>query len=450
MDLNNRFETHIKQKNLFCKEDLLIIAVSGGADSMVLTELCRQAGYSIVLAHCNFKLRGEESMRDQQFVKSYAENNHIPFYTVSFDTQGYMYEKKVSVQEGARQLRYQWLNELAERLDIEQGLPAYILTAHHADDQIETVMMNFFRGTGLKGLTGIPEKNQRIIRPLLLFRKSDLLEYAQKNNIGFVEDSSNLKNEYTRNIFRNEVLPHLAKIYPQVNENVLANIDRFQSVLSLYKKAIDPIIKKIVHHKGTEIHLPIRELFRYHNTSLIYEILHPYGFTEGQISEVVKLKNATTGSSITSPITHYRLIKERQKFILAPPQNERSEIILWEENTHDITYPGGELCSILYSDLTLADIHSQNIIQLDATQVEYPLVLRKWKEGDYFYPLGLGKKKKVARFMIDQKFSKTDKEKLWILESRSRIIWLVGHRMDDRFKISEKTKRVLKIENRVA
>ncbi len=448
--IKNRFQTHIQEKNLFRKEDLLILAVSGGVDSMVLTELCRLSGYNIVLAHCNFQLRGEESMRDQNFVKSYAELNQIPFYTVSFDTQDYIAVHKLSVQEGARQLRYQWFHELADELSNENGKTTYILTAHHADDQVETMMMNFFRGTGLKGLTGIPEKNGRILRPLLSFRKSELIDYATNQHISYIEDSSNLTSDYTRNLIRNEILPALEKVYPQVKENILDNADRFQSVLSLYEKTIKPVMAKIIHHRGDEIHLSIRSLFRYQNTSLIFEILHPYGFTEGQINEVIKLKDANTGSYVLSPKTKYRLIKERQKFILAPPQDETSEMLLWEQHLSLLTYAGGILKGTLSADQKLSDIHSSDIIQLDADKIDYPLILRKWKEGDYFYPLGLGKKKKVARFMIDLKFSKTDKEKLWILESQSRIIWLIGHRLDDRFKVTEHTQSILKIERRVS
>jgi len=450
MDLNNRFETHINQKNLFRKEDLLIIAVSGGVDSMVLTELCRQIGYNIVLAHCNFQLRGEESMRDQQFVKSYAENNQIPFYTVSFDTQGYITDNKLSVQEGARQLRYQWLHELAERLANEKSLSTYIMTAHHADDQVETVMMNFFRGTGLKGLTGIPEKNGRILRPLLSFRKSELIDYATNQQIGHIEDSSNLTSDYTRNLIRNEILLKLGKVYPQVKENILDNVNRFQSVFALYNKVLKPLLKRIIHPQGNEWHISIRELFRHNNTSLIYEIIHPFGFTEAQIGEVIKLKDAVVGSYIIAPVTGYRLIKDRHKFILAEPKRDNAALIVWDHDQPNISYPDGVLLVSSSSPEKLQTQAVSDIIQVDAGCVAYPLILRKWKEGDYFYPLGLGKKKKVARFMIDQKFSKTEKEKLWVLESQSRIIWLIGHRLDDRFKVSEHTRSVLKIERRIS
>ena len=450
MDLLKKLEHHVNSKALFKKENHLLIALSGGADSMVLAHMCHALNYSITLAHCNFQLRGEESERDQQFVEKYAQQIGLPLEVKVFDTNEYIEKNKLSVQEGARQLRYQWLNELAEKISDEKKLLTYILTAHHADDQAETVMMNFFRGTGLKGLTGIPEKNGRVIRPLLTFRKADLLDYAMNHDIQFVEDSSNLTSDYTRNLLRNEILPTLENVYPKIKENLLDNANRFRSVLALYEKALKPLLNRIVHQKGNEWHISIRELFRHNNTSLIYEIIHPYGFTEAQIGEVIKLKDAAVGSYIMAPDTRYRLIKDRLKFILAKPQEASSELIVLEHDQPKISYPDGVL---LVSPSRVDKLQTQAIsdaIQVDAGCVVYPLILRKWKEGDYFYPLGLGKKKKVARFMIDKKFSKTEKEKLWVLESQSRIIWLIGHRLDDRFKVTERTKSILKIERRVS
>jgi tRNA(Ile)-lysidine synthase len=450
VDLLKKLEHHVNSNALFKKENHLLIALSGGVDSMVLAHMCHALNYSITLAHCNFQLRGEESKGDQQFVEKYAQQIGLPLEVKVFETNAYIEKNKLSVQEGARQLRYDWLNELAEKISDEKKLPTYILTAHHADDQAETVMMNFFRGTGLKGLTGIPEKNGRVIRPLLIFRKADLSEYATNHHIQFVEDSSNLTSDYTRNLLRNEILPALENVYPKVKENILNNANRFRSVLALYEKAIKPLLSRIVHQKGNEWHIAIRELFRHNNTSLIYEILHPYGFTEAQIGEVIKLKDAAVGSYIMAPDTRYRLIKDRLKFILAKPQEESAEIIIWEKDQPMVDYPEGILAVSSSSSENLLTSSASAIIQVDAHCLEYPLILRKWKEGDYFYPLGLGKKKKVARFMIDQKFSKTDKEKLWILESQSRIIWLVGYRLDDRFKVTDRTKSVLKIERRVS
>jgi tRNA(Ile)-lysidine synthase len=449
MNLQQRFDKHVSQNALFDKNSLLVIAVSGGLDSMVLSELCRQADYNIILAHCNFKLRGEESLRDQQFVNEYAKKNNIPFYTVSFDTLDYIALNKLSVQEGARLLRYKWLNELADRLSNEKRLSTYVLTAHHADDQIETLMMHFFRGTGLNGLTGIPEKNGKILRPLLGFTKKELLAYSEANNIPFVVDSSNLTSDYTRNLFRNEIIPEIEKVYPSIKENLLDNIQRFKETESLYRKLLAPLLKKILLQKGNEYHVSIQSLFKTKNNTLVYEIIHPFGFTEGQIEEVIKLASANSGSYIEAPQTKYRIIKHRNHFVVAPPLQNYSGMVLIEGNQDTVDYPAGELKLEVHSEMPFLTSTDQNIALMDAASIRFPLVLRKWKEGDYFYPLGMRKKKKIARFLIDLKLSKTDKEKIWVIESDQRIIWVIGQRIDDRFKITNTTSKILKIKNRI-
>jgi tRNA(Ile)-lysidine synthase len=449
MSLLEQFKAHIASHCLFGREDLLILAVSGGSDSMVLTDLCKRSGFDFVLAHCNFQLRGEESLRDQQFVKEYAERNNIPFYTVSFDTLEYISINKLSIQEGARQIRYKWLNELADKLANEKRQQTYILTAHHADDQIETLMMHFFRGTGLKGLTGIPEKNGRVIRSLLGFTKKELLAYLEENNIQFVEDKSNLTSDYTRNFFRNEIIPAIEKVYPSVKENLLDNIQRFKSTDSLYRKILAPLLYKIVKQKGNEKLISIQTLLNYNSDTLIYELIHPYGFSERQIEELKKLSNAISGSFIEAANTHYRIIKHRNHFVIAPPASKDAGIILIEETDKNVFYESGMMQLEMKEDKPSVISTDINIALLDTKNIRFPLLLRKWKEGDYFYPLGMRKKKKIARFLIDQKLSKTEKEKVCVLESDNRIIWVVGHRIDDRFKITSSTKNTLIIKNRM-
>jgi tRNA(Ile)-lysidine synthase len=448
-EIKNRFQTLIQEKNLFHKEDLLIIAVSGGVDSVVLAHLCHQLNYNIIITHCNFQLRGSESQRDQEFVEQLAQQIGVRCEVKIFDTETYIQENKLSVQEGARELRYQWFHGLADQYEKETKGKVYILTAHHADDQIETLMMHFFRGTGLKGLTGIPEKNGRIVRPLLPFFKTELLEYAKAVQLSFVEDSSNRSSDYTRNFFRNEVLPLIEKVYPAVRENLLDNICRFQSVNDLYEFATKPILKKIAEKRGEELYISIGSLFRFNNDTLIYDLLSPYGFTESQMAEVIKLKDSESGGYIVAPQTNNRLIKYRNHFIVAPPQNNDTLIYNWDKKDNEIEYIGGKLIAQSFTHKPEMNTNA-DIALLDAKEISYPLIIRRWKEGDYFYPLGMRKKKKIARFMIDQKFSKTQKENTWVLESASRIVWVIGHRIDDRFKITDKTKEVLQIERRMA
>jgi tRNA(Ile)-lysidine synthase len=449
MELKTRFETHTKQNYLFHKEDLLIIAVSGGVDSIALTHLIHQLGFNIIIAHCNFQLRGMESQRDQDFVEKLAHGLGVKCEVKVFDTASYIEEQKISVQEAARLLRYEWFHQLADQYAKEKKGKVYILTAHHTDDQIETLLMHFFRGTGLQGLTGIPERNGRIIRPLLGFAKHELLTYAKEHNIAFVEDSSNLSSDYTRNFFRNEIIPALEKVYPLVKNNLMDNIRRIKATASLYRKAITPLLRRMMLHKGEEYHIPIQTLLKNKNTALIYELIHPFGFTEGQIEELIKLANAMSGCFIEAPVTHYRIIKHRSHFVIAPPIQSDSAILLIEENQNSVTYKTGLLTLEIHSEKPFLITSDRDIAMLDAKNIRFPLILRKWKEGDYFYPLGMRKKKKIARFLIDMKLSKTEKEKIWVMESDQRIIWVLGQRIDDRFKITDATNKILKIENRI-
>lgn len=438
MSLTERFIKQVKKQNLFSSKDNLLLAVSGGVDSVVLCELCRQAGFEFTIAHCNFQLRGEESERDEAFVKKLAGKYKVNVESKKFDTEKYAAENKLSVQEAARGLRYEWFQEL-----VGVKKKAYLLTAHHADDNIETLMMNFFRGTGLQGLTGIPAKTSYIRRPLLDFWKDELLAFATENNLDFVEDSSNLSSKYTRNYFRNELLPAIAKVYPQVKENLADNIDRFRDTDKLYNFTTEMLVKKICRVKGNEVHIPVKQLMEYQNKALIYTIISKYGFLEKQVNEVEKLAESESGRYIVSPDKRYRIIKHRHWFIVSPVIPSESENIIIEEADKEILFTNGKL--LIEKTNGIQTVTDNSIACLDARKISYPLLLRKWKTGDYFYPLGMKKKKKLSRFFIDQKLSLTDKEKVWVLESDQRIIWVVGYRIDERLKVTDSTKQILRL-----
>ena len=442
----------------------MLLAVSGGIDSVVLCELCKQAGYDFIIVHCNFQLRGEESERDEKFVKQLGEKYKVKVEVKKFDTEKYAEENKVSIQEAARDLRYQWFFQLWYKEDLndavtddQESIPGwhaggpfrFVLTAHHADDNIETVMMNFFRGTGLHGLTGIPVTGASGVlnylrRPLLPFSKNELIAFAKEYKLEFVEDSSNSSSKYTRNLFRNEIIPAISKVYPQVNENLTGNIDRFKEIEKLYKLAVGEIKRKLLKEKGSEWHIPIKQLMEYNNCALIYEIISNFDFTEKQIDEVVKLAESDSGKYIDSPTSQYRIIKHRHWFIISPINSVYSETIVIEENNKHLIFEQGKL-EIEKQTSNLKLQTSNNIACLDAKDIKYPLILRKWKTGDYFYPLGMMKKKKLSRFFIDQKLSKAEKEKMWVIEMNKKIIWIVGKRIDDRFKVTDQTNSVLKI-----
>ena len=464
MTLLQRYQQFVKKENLFSPKDKLLLAVSGGVDSVVHCELCKQANYAFEIAHCNFQVRGEESEKDEKFVRGLGEKYKVEVKVKKFDTQRFAEENKMSIQEAARALRYEWFDELIRSSEFsarsqDPHLPApdsrlrtFLLTAHHADDNAETVLMNFCRGTGLHGLTGIPVAYGNIKRPLLIFTKEELIQFAKDNKLGFVEDSSNLSSKYTRNLFRNEIIPAISKVYPKASENLNDNISRFKEIENLYKVAVGDIKKKLVKAKGSEWHIPIKQLMGYNNKALIYEIISDFGFSEKQIVEVIKLSESDSGKFIDSPTSHYRIIRHRHWFIVSPVQSVASGIIIIEEKNKRVAFQEGRIeierlqtSNPDKSGQPLKPQTSNSVALLDLKEISFPFILRKWKAGDYFYPLGMNKKKKLSRFFIDQKFSKTEKEKAWVIEMNKKIIWIVGQRIDERFKVTEKSKSVLKL-----
>jgi len=455
LNLLQQYKEFIKKENLFSPKDKLLLAVSGGIDSVVLCELCKQAGYDFIIVHCNFQLRGEESERDEKFVRKLGEIYKAEVKVKKFETEKFAEENKMSIQEAARVLRYEWFGELVDSLGLglqSHELPApdsrlrtFLLTAHHADDNAETVLMNFCRGTGLHGLTGIPVSYGDVKRPLLIFTKDELMQFARENRLDFVEDSSNLASKYTRNLFRNEIIPAISKVYPQVNENLNDNIGRFKEIEKLYKLAVGDIRKKLIKEKGKEWYIPVKQLMGYNNRALIYEIIADFGFNEKQIDEVIKLAESDSGKYIDSPTFNYRIIRHRHWFIISPVNSAESEMIIIEEGISNWEFGIGRLRVEVIPNSQFQIPHSTNIGCFDLKLIKFPLILRKWKTGDYFYPLGMKKKKKLSRFFIDQKLSKTEKEKTWVIEMDKKIIWVVGKRIDERFKVTDQTKSGLKI-----
>jgi len=459
MDLLQRFKKFIQQEDLFHQKDKLLLAVSGGVDSVVLCELCKRSGYNFSIAHCNFQLRGAESERDEIFVRNLGKKYDVEVLVKKFETGKYADENKIGIQEAARDLRYAWFNEILKEWSGAEGrkepkIPqpgAFILlTAHHADDNIETVMMNFFRGTGLNGLAGIPTRTPNIRRPLLGFWKEELIQFASENKLEFVEDSSNESSKYTRNFFRNEIIPLVSESFPEVKSNVLDNIKRFKEIQKLYNFSITALKKKICKAKNDEIHIPVKQLMGFQSRALIFEIISEYGFAEKQVDEVIKLAESESGKFIQSPGTNNRIIKFRNWLIISKGRSEDAKTIVIEkeENSGQFSIPVAKGSNLHFSVVPGSNIKlpaSNTVACLDADEVVFPLMLRDWKQGDYFYPLGMKKKKKLSRFFIDQKLSKTDREKIRVIEMNKKIVWVVGIRIDDRFKITDKTKSILKI-----
>jgi len=268
MSLLQRFKEYIADEKLFQPKDRLLLAVSGGVDSIALCELCKQAGFDFVIAHCNFQLRGAESDSDETFVKSLGVKYGVEVLVKKFDTSTYVSTSKKGIQEAARDLRYEWFNELLGQLStVNRQL--FLVTAHHANDNIETILMNFFKGTGINGLHGILPKQGKIIRPLLFAKKEELKAFAEANKLQFVEDASNATDKYTRNYFRNQLIPDLQKVFPAVEDNLMGNIQRFREMQVLYNQSVDFHKSKLLEQKGAEIHIPVLKLLKVEPLSTI-------------------------------------------------------------------------------------------------------------------------------------------------------------------------------------
>ena len=432
----NHLKTHIENRLGFLNQSKLLIAISGGLDSVVLTHLCHKLGLNIALAHCNFNLRGNESDTDEDFVLQLAENLELEVFVQRFDTELYAKEKKCSIQMAARELRYTWFAELAEQLKFD-----YILTAHHADDNLETFIINFTRGTGLEGLKGIPEVNDKFVRPLLSFSSKDIETYAQVNNMKWRDDSSNKSVKYLRNKLRHEVIPILKEINPSLLQSFQSTLSNLNDTADIIEESTNAVLKRAIETiDENHVAFKISEFKNVNNPkAYLFEIFKDYGFTEW--NDVVNLLDAETGKQVFSN-TH-RLIKNREHLLLSKIQlNDNQEILITEDDDKKQTTLG-----VLFFKETDAVLEpSLNCIYVDKALLKFPLTLRNKKEGDVFYPLGMSGKKKVSKYFKDERLSLLDKENTWLLCSGDRIIWVVNRRADNRFRVTESTKHILKIE----
>ncbi|HMZ46343.1 MAG TPA: tRNA lysidine(34) synthetase TilS [Chitinophagaceae bacterium] len=418
------------------------IAVSGGVDSVVLTDLMSKTSFSFSILHCNFNLRNDESKRDEIFVQSLATKYNTTVLVEHFDTNSYALEHKLSIQVAARNLRYNWFKNIIEQ-NTTTNKKCFLLTAHQADDTIETVLMNIFRGTGLKGLHGISMQNNYILRPLLFARRSEIEQYAKQNNLDWVEDSSNKKVDYTRNNFRLNIIPLIKEHFLTVEENLLANIEKWKEAEVIYNLYINEQKQKLIEVKDNTIQIPILKLQQQKAVkTVLYEIIANYGFTANQLKDAIELLDAATGKYIVSA-TH-RILKNRKWVIITPLKSNNIQHFIIEQDDKKIFFDSN---SIEIKIIENSEIQSNsNIACLDLKKISFPLLLRKYKQGDYFYPLGMSKKKKISRFLIDAKLSLTQKEDIWVMESNKKIIWLVGLRIDDRFKVTTQTKSILQLQ----
>jgi tRNA(Ile)-lysidine synthase len=430
-----KFEKHITVNFPFLKDKKLLIAISGGLDSVVLMHLLNQLNYTISLAHCNFKLRGKESDLDEKFVKNLAQKSSNQIFTISFTTAQIAKENKQSTQIAARNLRYNWFQEILNEHHFD-----FVLTAHHADDNLETFLINLTRGSGLDGFTGIPQVNKHIIRPLLVFSRKEISAFAKENNIEWREDQSNASTKYVRNKIRHEVVPALKEINPSLLESFSKTLENLQESKQIIADRIEDIKKDIVSEEKNSTKIDIQKLQKFSNPkAYLYQLLKEYHFTEW--NDVYTLLSAQSGKQVFSK-TH-RLLKDRAFLMLSKIKNEKTEKYYFiEENTLEIKHP----IHLTFKEVTKKLTENKQTIYVAKELLKFPLMIRKWQTADYFYPSGMQGKKKLSKYFKDEKLSLLEKEQTWLLCNKdSKIIWIINKRQDNRFFAKEGLKSTIKI-----
>ena len=444
--MQNEFTTFINKEKLFSSSDKILLTVSGGVDSVVMCNLFHKAGIKFGIAHCNFQLRGKESDDDEKFVENLAKKYKVPFYCEHFFTKEYSEKTGVSIQMAARELRYDWFEEISKTEKYN-----YISTAHHKDDSIETFFINLTRGTGIAGLHGILAKHGNIIRPLLFATKNKIREFATKEKIKFREDSSNASDKYMRNKIRHSIVPVLRELNPKIETTISSTIKRLQVVEAIYKKEIEKQRLDIVFNSDDISMISIEKLKKLNPiSSYLYEFLNPFNFNESQVEEIRKCLDGESGKEFFSR-TH-QLIKDRTHLIIG-------EIELYKFLPHFKPPTNGKLQTLIHKETSMImkdKLHlnfnlqkpfteipkSPNSATLDFDKLVFPLEIRKWQQGDTFYPFGMKGKKKLSDFFIDNKVPLNRKEDTWLLTSEGKIVWVIGMRIDDRFKVTDETKKI--------
>ena len=436
--LLQKLDDHITNNLAFLKGKKLLIACSGGVDSVVLTSLLHGLEYTIGLAHCNFSLRGKESDGDEDFVMDLAGKLEIPVFSETFDTKAYAKEHKLSTQVAARELRYTWFEELLADFKFD-----YLLTGHHTDDDLETFLINLSRGTGLRGLTGIPVVNNKVVRPLLCFGRGEIVKYAKKSKLYWREDSSNSEVDYLRNKLRIETIPKYKEAAPGLLQSFQKSREHLENSQNLVEDYMVLVSNLVISEFSDGYQINIQKLQELPNTpALIYELLSPFGFTD--FSTLLDLLTAQSGKQVFS--SSHRLLKDRNSLFLTEKpkkgikKEEVSELFI-SENEKKIDKP---IALEFKSTKKIGNI-TNTTVYVDKDKIHYPLHLRKWREGDVFQPLGMKGKKKLSKFFKDEKLSLIAKEKIWVLCSGDEIVWIVNFRMSDRFKVQANTKEILKI-----
>jgi tRNA(Ile)-lysidine synthase len=430
---------YINKYRLLSEEKPVVVGLSGGADSVALLSVLSRLGYRCIAAHCNFHLRGNEAERDATFACNFAQTLNIPFYQTGFDTRRYAEEKHISVEMAARELRYRWFEDLRRQSDAQA-----IAVAHHRDDNVETFLINLLRGAGVRGLIGMRPKNGYIVRPLLSVSREDLLVWLKEQQLSFITDSSNLSDAYLRNFLRLNVLPLLEKLNPSVKETIARTSEHLAAAEIIYRAVVKKAQSTVVDKDNR---ISISALLRFPSPeTILYELLTPFHFTRQVTDDIcAALNKKASGKTFYSP-TH-RLIKDRDYLLITAMEQTETNRTYLINMVEGIWNGPVELSfgKTLVTD-TFRMEKDKHMAYFDYDKLKFPLILRTWQAGDWFVPFGMKGRKKLSDYFSDRKYSLADKEKAWLLCSGESIIWIVGERTDERFKIEKTTKYALSIK----
>lgn len=439
-----RFLQFISKHKLIDSHDCVLLAVSGGIDSMVMCELFHQSGIRFAIAHCNFSLRGEESDGDELFVRNMAERLSVPVHVIKFDTSLYAGNEGISIQMAARDLRYQWFKQLALEQEYNK-----IAIAHNLNDQAETFFINLLRGTGIAGLRAMKPFHESFIRPLLMFSREEIETFATANGCSFREDSSNASDKYMRNRIRHHLLPLLKEFQPALYPIFSENIERLANTETVYLNEIERQRQSVVLVSGKRHLINIEKLNQLNPLqTYLFEFIKPFGFNETAVNQIISVLSDIPGKLFLSA-TH-RLIKDRESLIIEPLSESKTDGIevLIAENTTSLEIPFNLECiSLIHKHNTAID-PSPLIAWLDKDKLTFPLSLRRMQPGDRFRPIGMKGFRKLSDFLTDLKIALPDKQNTWVITSGTDIVWIVGHRIDDRYKVTTQTKEIFKIVTR--
>lgn len=430
----------ITENKIFDKSHKILVGVSGGIDSVVLLDLLDKAGYSMAIAHCNFQLRGAESDKDERLVHALALKYDISIFKIAFDTLAIATERKISIEMAARDLRYEWFEKIRSENNCD-----FIAVAHHRDDQLETFFLNLARGTGLAGLTGMNPVNGKVVRPLLFASRGEIENYRHELFLDFRMDATNQNLEFQRNKIRHSLMPIMDSLNPNFREGLIRTMDHLDKTASIYNRTITEAWQRVVSTNDQTHYISIEALQNLDPLdTYLFEFLKPFGFKGSNIGDIVQSLSGLSGKQFSS--TTHRLLHDRENLVLTPLVEEEVSHFYLDQEQNEISYPIHLQISKEMSNGSIYYTDSKSEASIDQDKVQFPLLIRKWQQGDYFKPLGMSGFKKLSDYFIDSKLSLLEKENLWILANGEQIIWIIGHRLDDRYKITSQTKRIVKIK----